>query len=732
VEREHDGGRVIDVDAPALAAASAVSAPPVDRLERAREVLRERFGYEEFRPGQEEILGHVLAGVPTLAVMPTGAGKSLCYQLPALLFEGLTVVVSPLIALMQDQVGALTARGIPAGAITSADAADVQRQVFRDARDGRLKLLYVAPERFKSGRVVEMLAGRVACLAIDEAHCISQWGHDFRPDYARLGQVIDELRPDRVIALTATATPEVRADIVRNLGLEDAEVVVTGFDRPNLELSVHEARSANKKHEAASALLGKWLADGGSSIVYAATRKRTEEIADALRAFGWKAEAYHAGMMADARTRVQQRFEQGLAQVVVATSAFGMGVDKADVRVVIHHDVPQSPEAYYQEVGRGGRDGNPAAGVLLYDPGDLRFAYMRLESSCPTAQAVERADERLVDLAGPSGVVVGTLDEIAQRLEPDVGPSARASIVELERLGRVMLLQGQLETYGRGRPIEREALDHRARMERSKLDAMIGYVDRATCRRRYLIDYFGDPHAPERCGICDRCQRPEARALEGEARLDALKALSCVARMQGRYGKVRVAEVLLGSRAKPVLDAGLDRLSTYGLLAAWSKDEVLALFDSLARAGLLVTTIEEYPRLKLTRAGGETLKEQRPIRLDLRLLRWGDRERGTLSTAVLAAGREPRKRAAAPVELSPADVPLFTALKAWRSAEASRLGKPPYVVAHDALLATLTALRPASRDALATVSGIGPAKLEKYGDELLAMVREHGRSPEDT
>ncbi len=698
-------------------------------LDRAREVLRQRFGFEELRPGQEEILGHVLAGVPTLAVMPTGAGKSLCYQLPALMFDGLTVVVSPLIALMQDQVGALAARGIPAGAITSADDLDTQRQVFRDARDGALKLLYVAPERFRSARVIEMLEGRVACLAIDEAHCISQWGHDFRPDYARLGQVIDELRPDRVIALTATATPEVRADIVRNLGLEDAEVVVTGFDRPNLELSVVEARSAGKKHEQASALLGKWLAEGGTSIVYAATRKRTEEIADALRAFGWKAEAYHAGMTAEARTRVQQRFEQDAVQVVVATSAFGMGVDKPDVRIVIHHDVPQSTEAYYQEVGRGGRDGNPAAGVLLYDPSDLRFAYMRLESSCPTAAAVERAEMRLVDLAGEAGVVDGSLDQLAERLEPEVGAATRSAIVELERLGRVLLLQGQLEICGRGRPIDREGLDRRARIERSKLDAMIGYVDRASCRRRYLTDYFGDAHAASRCGICDRCQRPDVRVLTGESRTDVLKALSCVARMQGRWGKGRVADVLLGSRSKPVLESKLDQLSTYGLLGKWSKDEVMALFDSLARASLIATTIEEYPRLKLTRQGAEALKPTAEVAIDLRLGRWGDR--GPLASSGAGAGTSSssgaRGKERPEVELSPEDAALFTALKAWRREQASQAKKPPYVVATDALLTSLAALRPATREALAAVSGIGPAKLEKYGEELLALVREHAR-----
>jgi len=693
-------------------------------IERARALLHERFGYQDFRPGQEEILGHVLAGVPTLAVMPTGAGKSLCFQLPALMFEGLTVVVSPLIALMHDQVTALNARGITAGAITSAGSDEERKRVFRGASDGTLKLLYVAPERFRSSRVIEMLEGKVALLAIDEAHCISQWGHDFRPDYARLGQVIDQLRPDRVVAMTATATPDVRADIVRNLGLDDAAIVVTGFDRPNLELSVVDAKTSAKKGEAASALLTRWLGDGGCAIVYAATRRRSEEIADGLRAFGWKAEAYHAGLSADDRLGVQQRFERSQLQVVVATNAFGMGVDKSDVRVVIHHDVPTSCEAYYQEVGRAGRDGALAGGVLLFDQSDLRYAYMRLESSCPTAEVVQQAEARLRHWAGENGVIGDGFDAIAERLEPEVGPAARAAMMELERLGRLCSLQGELEISSGGRAIDGEALDRRARFERAKVDAMIGYVERAPCRRRYLTDYFGDPDAPLRCGMCDRCQRPDVRVLEGEAKNDALKALSCVARMKGRYGKTRVADVLLGSRGKPVMEAGLHSLSTYGLLASWPRESIMALFDSLARAGLLATTIEEYPRLRLTVAGAEALKSRGAIALDLRLPRWGD---GGVARTSSPVTRERQKTRSEPTQAEPGDAVLLTALRAWRSDQAKLAQKPPYVIAHDALLVGVALARPSTREALALVSGIGPAKLEKYGDDLLALVRAHPR-----
>jgi ATP-dependent DNA helicase RecQ len=690
-------------------------------------LLAEVFGHKAFRPGQEEIVESVLSGRPTLAVMPTGAGKSLCYQLPALCFDKLTVVVSPLVALIRDQVGALQSRGVAARALTSLESEDAKRLAIQELRSGKLKLLYVAPERFRSPQFASNLEGIVSLLAIDEAHCISTWGHDFRPDYARLGEVIREVRPERVVALTATATPEVRSDIVRSLRLEGANVVVTGFDRPNLSLSVVDARTPAKKIDAARLAIDRWLGARreGTAIVYTATRKRSEEVAAALHAAGFRAEPYHAGLSAESRGGAQERFEKGELDVVVATTAFGMGVDKSNVRVVVHYDVPQSPEGYYQEVGRAGRDGAPAGGVLLYDPGDLRWAYARLEASCPTAEAVDRAFERLSAWSGGSGVVEGGIDDLADRLEPDVGPSARAALVTLDRSGSISLL-GHEAVVRRPPSTDRDALDRRERVERMKLDAMIGYVQRAPCRRRYLTDYFGDPHAPERCGSCDRCALPRARALDGRALTDALKALSCVARMRGRFGKGRVVDVLLGSKSKQVLEANLDRLSTYGLLSHLSREDVLAILDSLARADLVASTIDEYPKLTLTKLGAETLKTRAPIEIDLRLDSWGD----TRSTEKTERTKSPPQKPSLTVD--DADRPLLEACKSWRREEASRAGMPPYVVAHDRTLEAVAALRPDSLEELAEVPGIGKAKLEKYGDRLLAIVRAHPRTSERT
>ena len=704
--------------------------PAVERptLADAERLLRESFGHPAFRAGQEEIIERVLGGVPVLAVMPTGSGKSLCYQLPAVLFDGLTVVVSPLIALMNDQVGALREKGIAAAAWTSAESEESRRQILRGIQQRTLRLLYVAPERFRSGQVVELIAGRVALLAIDEAHCISEWGHDFRPDYARLGAVIDEVRPERVIALTATATAEVRADILRSLALEGAEEVVTGFDRPNLELSVVEARSGPGKHKAALDAIERWIGPRGEregvAIVYTATRRRTEEVKDELQAVGLRAAAYHAGLDTESRNKAQTSFEKGDIDVIVATTAFGMGVDKSNVRVVVHHDIPSSLEGYYQEVGRAGRDGAPAAGILLYDSADLRFATMRLESSCPSSEVVDRAYDRLSVWAGAEGAVAGGFDEITERLMAEVGPAARAALVELERLGRLYFSQGRVEVQA-GRPIDRAHLDRRARIERRKLEAMISYVERAPCRRKYLTDYFGDKFALDRCGVCDRCQFPEKRRLEGEPRTDVLKALSCVARMKGRYGKNRVVDVLLGSTAKTVTESGLSELSTYGLLSAWSRDDLFHLFDSLSRAGFIATTVEEYPRLRLTDDGARVLKNELPVELDLALSRWGD---AAATKKPRGEKKERRRERVAPELVEAKDQALFDALRNWRTQEAVRIKKPAYVVAHDALLAALSVLKPTSREELAQIAGIGPAKLAQYGDEILAVVRGHEAS----
>ncbi len=676
--------------------------------------LKEVFGHDQFRIGQRSIIESILSGRPTLAVMPTGAGKSLCFQLPAVLLDGVTIVVSPLIALIRDQVRALERAGVRAAALTSLEDAESKRAARRGLTDGSLDLVYVAPERFRSSSFMERLAqAKVAQIVIDEAHCISQWGHDFRPDYARLGEVVRAVAPERVVALTATATPEVRDDILRSLGIEGANTIVTGFDRENLELSVVETKRGRAKIDATAEALRKWMKDGGSAIVYVATRKKSEEVAAELAAAGFDAAPYHAGLDANARRSAQNEFESGDGKVVVATTAFGMGVDKSDVRCVVHFAIPSAPESYYQEVGRAGRDGAPAGGVLIYDGGDLRYAYMRLESSCPSWDTVVVALAGVRDIVQFAGGQIG-FEALVEQLEDRVGRGARAALIALERAGDVTF-EGPFVRVAEGRPsVDRAFLEKRERVERSRLDAMVGYVQRAPCRRRYLVDYFGDTRRPDRCEVCDRCLAPAPEEVSGEALRDALIALSCVARMRGRYGKSRVVDTLLGSSAKPILDAGLDKLSTYGMLSSWQKVQVQALLDSLTRAGLMRTTTGDYPKLQLTDVGATTLKEKRAIEIDF------DR------TAVVARRSKKAKREETLAELNEADGRLFEALRSWRAEVARTIAKPPYVIAHDKVLATVATERPKTEDDLARIPGIGPAKLAQYGPELLRLVLEAG------
>jgi len=665
-------------------------------------ILEERFGFRAFRPGQSEVIESILSGRPTLAVMPTGSGKSLCYQLPAVMFEGLTVVVSPLVALIRDQVRALRARGIAAASLTSHDDPEDRRDTLDAIRANHLDLVYVAPERFKSPRFTSALErARVALFTIDEAHCISQWGHDFRPDYAKLGDIITTVQPQRIAALTATATPSVRDDICRRLGLSNPNIVVTGFDRPNLALSVAESRRGKAKLDATIRALNRH--ESGAAIVYVATRKKAEEVAEELARSGFDAHAYHAGLSGVARRRVEQHFDEGDRPVVVATTAFGMGIDRSDVRSVIHYQIPSSPEAYYQEVGRAGRDGAPATGVLVWDQGDLRHAHLRFESSCPTPEDVARVFDAVRDEGDASRDFEGWV----RRAEQVVGPPARAALIALEQAKDLRFVPGGVEIASGSPRVDPQHLAERARRERARLDAMIGYVTRAACRRRYLVDYFGDSRRPEHCGACDRCLGPEPEVLSGDAHRHALIALSCIARMRGRYGKGRVVEVLVGADTDAVRQSGLDRLSTHGLLSHFTKTRALELLDALVRTDYARITGADYPTIRLTERGAAALKEEATIALEQR-----------------DEASKPPRRKDRPPDVPPEQRALFEALKAWRSNEARAQGKPPYVVAHDRLLADLCENRPRSREELSAIPGIGPSKLEKYGDQLLAMLAE--------
>ncbi len=581
-----------------------------------------RFGHGSLRPGQSELITDVFAGRPVIGVMPTGAGKSLCYQLPAVVLGekgGVTLVVSPLIALMKDQVDALTARGIPAVALTSAASADEQREILEGIRAGMYTIVYVAPERFRSprfGEALRTIASRLALIAIDEAHCISEWGHDFRPDYRRLGLVVKELAPPRLAAFTATATPEVRRDIATQLGMDGARLHVRGFDRPNLHYAVVKAGgAADKSHQLAELVR---MRESGVALVYAATRKNAEAYAHELKQAGMRVRVYHAGLEDNVREKAQDTFMAGKLDAIVATNAFGMGVDKSDIRLVVHADMPRSPEAYYQEAGRGGRDGKPTRCVLLFNHGDVRLQEFLIDASYPSADVL-RALWKLLRDRPQLGELTPYDDELEARLRKHLGSLGHqvngavmgAAIRILERHG---MLRRDDERLAATRPepgvfpvLDVESLQRRADVERGKLRTMVEYAYYPRCRRQFVLEYFGDEDWTSRdkkCGACDNCEAIAHGRQTGlsDAEQNAIRGLLLlVGALGGRFGRTRVTQLALGDEDDPKFDELVEK----GCLRGWRKEQVMDLLRALEGAGLIEASRGEYPTISTTRRGDQ-------------------------------------------------------------------------------------------------------------------------------
>lgn len=758
--------------------------------------LRRLFGFAQFRAGQERVVRSVLAGRDALVVMPTGGGKSLCYQLPACLLDGVTVVISPLIALMKDQVDALAARGLAAAAVNSSLTFTEVRAVLEGVRAGKVRLLYVAPERFASRFFMAAMAGvKVARVAVDEAHCISQWGHDFRPAYLRLKDAVARLGRPPVVALTATATPQVQDDIALRLGLHDPVRHVAGFDRHNLFL---EVVSAGRKRDVLEQYVG---GRSGPGIVYCATRKRVDEAAARLGAMGRKVVAYHAGLPDAARTRAQDDFLQGRAEIIVATNAFGMGVDKPDVRFVLHYDMPGTLEAYYQEAGRAGRDDRPADCTLLYGAGDRFTQEFLINASHPSEAFVRALWRALAARAGDEGRVEAShrelLDDVAaegaeggelavsaalklledagwlQRLIPRSNPAtirvkdrrkigARATVRRhiLEALdfhlpegghGTVQVTLPQLEAdagldhdallrglgalaeagaidyiapfRGRGLrlltdaapDLDYDAVTQKRRHALAGLDAMERYCRADGCRRAVILGHFGEPAPAGRCGACDRCRAGAAAPVEATEL--AQKLLSGVARCSGRrfgFGIQTIAAHLAGGVTEAVRRHGLDKLSTHGLLKAYTQRQVAELLEALVDRGLVSRQDvgdgpNSRPVLGLTPDGLAVLRGEAAVALRLPEAR--------------PAAAAPRARS---VPGGDADAGLFARLKDLRTKIARQEQVPPYVVFPDKALADMAARRPTDLGELAEVHGVGPAKLAKYGGRFLEVLRSEG------
>jgi ATP-dependent DNA helicase RecQ len=585
-----------------------------------REILREVFGFDAFRGRQQEIVEAVIAGRNALVLMPTGGGKSLCYQIPALVRPGAGIVVSPLIALMRDQVEALRAYGVRAEVLNSSLSPDEQRSVEQALADGELDLVYVAPERLMQPRTQALLRrAELALLAIDEAHCVSQWGHDFRPEYLQLGELAAAFPGVPRIALTATADTRTRREIVDALFADGCDTFTASFDRPNLRYRVQPRDNARRQ-------LLQFVRDehrGDAGIVYCLTRKRAEQVAGWLSSERVDALAYHAGLEPEQRRSVQDRFIRDEGVVVVATVAFGMGIDKPDVRFVAHMDLPRSIEAYYQETGRAGRDGAPADAWMIYGLDDVyRLRQMLADSDLP---------------------------------------------------------------------------DDRRRLERQRLEALLGFCEQADCRRPALLGYFGEPH-PGGCGNCDNCIEPPELI---DATEPARKALSCVYRTGQRFGAGHLVSVLRGRASDRIAQLGHDRISTWAIGADRSSSFWHALLRQLLAAGLLAADPDGHGGLRLDPSSRALLRGESEFRM----------RRPATKPGASAAGRGADR-----------EMPGFDALRTLRLELAREAGVPPYVIFHDATLMAMLERRPRTLAELGELPGIGRHKLERYGEAFLARL----------
>ncbi len=601
------------------------STPLVQQDNPALSILNNIFGYQDYRAGQEEVIEAALNRKDSLVIMPTGGGKSLCYQVPALVKQGLTLVISPLISLMKDQVDQLKANGIAAECINSSMSREALTSAFSRMNNGKLKLLYVSPERVLSHDFLERLeSAQLAMVAVDEAHCISQWGHDFRPEYAALGQLKQQFPHVPFMALTATADDATRKDILARLHLNDAHIYLGSFDRPNIRYNLLE------KHKPVSQVI-RFLSTqkGHCGIIYCGSRKKVEMLTEKLCNNHIRAAGYHAGMDADERAYVQEAFQRDDIQIVVATVAFGMGINKPNVRFVVHFDIPRNIESYYQETGRAGRDGLPAEAMMLFDPADMGWLRKILEEK-------------------PEG--------------------------------------------------------EQKRVETHKLNAMSAFAEAQTCRRQVLLNYFGE-YRKQPCGNCDICLDPPKHFDATEA---AQKALSCVYRVNQRFGMGYVVEVLRGMQNIRIKENGHDKLSTYGIGREHSHNYWISIMRQLIHKGLLFQNITRSSTLQLTEEARPLLRGDITIELAVPRL---DTAVKTVKSDKLANRNYDKK--------------LFAKLRKLRKSIADKDGLPPYVVFSDATLIDMAEILPTSYGEMLAVNGVGQVKLERYADAFLDVIQEH-------
>lgn len=603
-----------------------------------QELLKNYFGFDRFLPLQEEIVGHVLTGKDGLVLMPTGGGKSLCYQLPALVFDGLTLVVSPLIALMKDQVDGLKANGVAAELLNSSLNASEMSGTKTRLRNGQVKIFYAAPERLAIEGFREFLRGlKISCIAVDEAHCISQWGHDFRPDYLNLKNLRDDFPKAGMIALTATATPRVRRDIVEHLHLKQPRTFLSSFNRPNLHYDIIPKDNAFK--ELLEILRSSQHKDR-SAIIYCFSRKDTEGLAADLRARGLKAESYHAGLEAKERHAIQDRFIKDETPIITATIAFGMGIDKSDIRLVVHYALPSSLEGYYQETGRAGRDGLEARCVLFYSYAD------RFKQEYFINQIEDKAERQRVT---------------------------------------------------------------------DKLNRIVAFCEGFGCRRKYLLEYFGENYEKTNCGHCDRCVAPKE---EFDADEIGRRILECVRATGSRFGGQYIVDILRRSRNERILKLGHDQLSCYGQGKNFGESQIREIIGLMIEKGLLAKTVGEYPLIELTPAGRQFLKSQERLMLPQLRPVSKDLTKKSFDRMDENGGFDER---------------LFEELRRLRKHLADERGVPPFVIFADTALRQMARDLPIDSQSFLRITGVGGQKLKAFGPVFIQRIedycREHNLAP---
>ncbi len=590
------------------------------------DTLKKYFGLDSFRPGQREIIEHVASGRDSLVIMPTGGGKSLCFQLPALLRPGVTLVVSPLIALMKDQVDGLRNNGVSAAFLNSSLSVNERMEVEQAVLGGQVKLLYLAPERFSTPGFREFLENiPVGLIAIDEAHCISEWGHDFRPEYRNLRNLRQYFPDVPIVALTATATGQVQTDIISQLGLTDHKTFLSGFNRTNLFYSVVPKQGSLAK---LLELLNKFKDE--SVIIYCFSRNETERVASVLKSSGFRALPYHAGMSSEDRSRTQEKFIRSDIDIIVATVAFGMGIDKPDVRLVVHLGLPKSVEGYYQETGRAGRDGLPSECVLFYSAGDL-VQQGRLIQMITDSEEQQRAWQKLYEVRD--------------------------------------------------------------------------YAQSLSCRRKFLLNYFGEDF-PTPCDMCDMCVNPPE---EFDATEVAQKILSAVIKTEQRFGKGHVISVLLGKENEKVLQFGHNNLSVFGIVKDYSKSQLEEVFGSLLAKDLLEQTAGQYPILRVTPMGMRWLRERKVLHIP------------KVNSSEVKEKREKKEKKT--VASSTEFPELYQVLSELRKRLADEQGVPPYVVFSNVSLIDMTNSLPQSLESFANINGVGEQKLLQYGEKFVEVIR---------